>query len=89
MAREVKLGYGVHPPPQTAVHSEDSLTPQALDDLELAVARRADELAGSGRWHTSLNLHCWLEAEQEILGSAVSLASPAANASRPPVAEFA
>lgn len=40
----------------------------ALADLELAVARRADQLAQSGLCSTPLNLHCWLQAEQEILG---------------------
>jgi hypothetical protein len=46
----------------------------ALADLELAVARRADQLAQSGLCTTPLNLHCWLQAEQEILGRAGSFA---------------
>lgn len=69
--------------------SNDQSTHDALVELELAVARRADELAGSGLCRTSLNLHCWLEAEQEILGSSLSLAAPALNGSRSPVAECA
>ncbi|HYC73140.1 MAG TPA: hypothetical protein VEB66_18155 [Opitutaceae bacterium] len=56
----------------------------ALDDLELAVARRADQLAQTGLCPTPLNLHCWLQAEQEILGGAGSFsrhesAGPASN----------
>lgn len=47
----------------------------ALADLELAVARRADELAQSGLCTTPLNLHCWLQAEQEILGRAGTFAA--------------
>lgn len=50
------------------MRSEDHPTTDALVDLELAVARRADELAGAGLCPTPLNLHCWLQAEQEILG---------------------
>jgi hypothetical protein len=40
-----------------------------LDDLELRVARRADELMREGVSPTELKLECWLRAEQEILDS--------------------
>ncbi len=39
----------------------------ALTSLELEVARRADELARARPLATSLNLHCWLLAEAEVL----------------------
>lgn len=42
-------------------------TLDALTDLELEVARRADELARVRARTTSLNLHCWLLAEAEVL----------------------
>lgn len=38
-----------------------------LIELELRVARRADELARSAGTNTALNLRHWLQAEQEIL----------------------
>ncbi|MEO6004851.1 MAG: hypothetical protein ABIZ04_24295 [Opitutus sp.] len=37
--------------------------------LQLRVARRADELAATRERGTILNLHCWLLAETEVLGS--------------------
>lgn len=40
-----------------------------LLELQLRVARRADELARVRFVPTDLNLHCWLQAEEEILGS--------------------
>jgi hypothetical protein len=40
---------------------------EPLADLELQIARRADELAATRVNRSSLNLVCWLEAEQEIL----------------------
>ena len=36
-----------------------------LFELQLRVARRADEIARSRDARTSLNLECWLLAEQE------------------------
>ena len=39
-----------------------------LSELEMRIARRADELAREHRLTTSLNLHCWLVAEAEIIG---------------------
>jgi hypothetical protein len=41
---------------------------EPLVNLELQIARRADELAATRVNHSSLNLFCWLHAEQEILG---------------------
>ena len=70
------------------MRSDQHPTPDALVDLELAVARRADELAGAGHCPTPLNLHCWLQAEQEILGAAQSLA-PRRTSSADSLAECA
>ena len=39
----------------------------ALLDLQLQVARRADELARTHPGPGSLKLHCWLLAEEELL----------------------
>ena len=39
-----------------------------LLELQLRVARRADELATARKTQTALNLHCWLMAETEVLG---------------------
>ena len=55
---------------------ETSLEP--LTELELQIARRADELAATRLERSALNLACWLEAEQEILG-------PIFHASRRPL----
>jgi len=38
-----------------------------LTELQLRVARRADELARSATAHSSLNLRYWLQAEHEVL----------------------
>ena len=46
----------------------------ALTEIELRVARRADELARERETHTPLDLDCWLLAEAEILRT---LAEPA------------
>lgn len=40
---------------------------ESLAELELQIARRADELAATRVDRSSLNLVCWLQAEQEIL----------------------
>ena len=40
---------------------------EPLAELELQIARRADELAATRLDRSSLNLVCWLQAEQEIL----------------------
>lgn len=52
----------MHPEP-LPVTADDTLT-----ELELLVARRADELTRERRTSDSLNLHCWLVAEYEVLG---------------------
>jgi hypothetical protein len=38
-----------------------------LTELQLQVARRADQIAASRSDRTLLNLPCWLRAEEEIL----------------------
>jgi hypothetical protein len=40
-----------------------------LTELQLQVARRADQLAAILSYRTSLNLPCWLQAEEEVLGA--------------------
>lgn len=51
------------------INATSSSVPEAdpLLDLEMRVARRADELARSQAMPTGLNLHCWLVAEAEVL----------------------
>jgi hypothetical protein len=44
----------------------------ALFELQLNVARRADKLAQTNNARISLNLHCWLLAEAEVLGKEVA-----------------
>ncbi len=39
----------------------------ALSVLQLRIAKRADELVLGGTLITPLNLHCWYQAEFEIL----------------------
>jgi len=46
-----------------------------LLELELRIARRADELTGIQGVAGSLNLHCWLVAEHEVLSRENPLAS--------------
>ena len=51
-----------------ACPDQATLTPSSepLADLELQIARRADELAATRVDRSSLNLVCWLQAEHEI-----------------------
>lgn len=51
-----------------------------LTELQLKVARRADELARAGGWGTNLNLGCWLQAELEILPEHIEDFAPAKRA---------
>jgi hypothetical protein len=48
----------------------DELSSDALSQLQLRVARRADELVRDSKVATPLNLHCWLVAESELFGGA-------------------
>jgi hypothetical protein len=43
------------------------LPSDALSQLQLRVARRADELARDSNASTTLNHHCWFMAESELL----------------------
>jgi hypothetical protein len=45
-----------------------------LSQLQLRIARRADELVRESKIATPLNLHCWFAAESE-LGGAVAFTS--------------
>jgi hypothetical protein len=47
-----------------------------LLQLELRIARRADELARSAAARTALNLRHWLQAEEEILHRFLAGKSP-------------
>lgn len=51
---------------------EASLETEGLFDLQLRVARKADELARNGSNRGGLSLHCWLLAEAEIIGRAAA-----------------
>jgi len=42
----------------------------ALSQLQLRVARRADELVRDSKVATPLNLHCWFAAESELIEGA-------------------
>lgn len=53
----------VNNPPQAAPAPMD-----ALLELQLCVARRADELSREQRITGPLNLRCWLTAEYEVIG---------------------
>jgi hypothetical protein len=48
---------------------------QLLYELELRVARRADELVETARSIPSRSLECWLRAEREVLAELSSLRS--------------
>ncbi len=50
-----------------------------LLEVELKIARRADEFARHIRPQSPLNLHCWLLAEAEVLGGVAENVSPAAR----------
>jgi hypothetical protein len=41
-----------------------------LSQLQLLVARRADEFARDSKIVTPLNLHCWIMAESELIDRA-------------------
>jgi hypothetical protein len=43
------------------------LPSDALSQLQLRIARRADELALDSKIVTPLNLHCWIMAESELI----------------------
>jgi hypothetical protein len=45
----------------------DEVPSDPLSQLQLLVARRADDLALHARFATPLNLHCWLLAESELI----------------------
>jgi hypothetical protein len=47
------------------MHQNDEIPADELTQLQLRVARRADELARGNRVVTPMNLHCWLMAEFE------------------------
>ncbi len=47
-------------------YSSTDSTPDTLMELELRVARRADELTRTSSMEAPLSLECWLRAEAEI-----------------------
>jgi hypothetical protein len=49
------------------MHQNDELAWDALSQLQLRVARRADELARDSKVSSLPNHHCWLMAESELL----------------------
>jgi hypothetical protein len=59
---------------------KDELSSDALSQLQLRVARRADELVRDSKVTTPLNLHCWLMAESELIdGAGPGNVPPAGN----------
>jgi hypothetical protein len=48
----------------------DESSSDALSQLQLRVARRADELVRGSKIGAPLNLHCWLTAESELIDGA-------------------
>ena len=57
---------------------QDKVTTETdLTQLQLQIARRADELARAkvGRCEEKSDLDCWLQAEREILGQVTEPAS--------------
>lgn len=56
-------------PPPAVLTPPLSVNPETseLDELELRIARRADQLAVTCPGPTRLNLRCWLLAEAEVL----------------------
>jgi hypothetical protein len=60
-----------------AATSAAAETADPLLDLELQIARRADELAKERA--SGLNLHCWLLAEREICGQMIDSATGPGN----------
>lgn len=59
-------------PPEFSTFSGSDVRPGVVFELQLAIARKADQLALAHSSGQGLNLHCWLLAEVELLGSAVS-----------------
>jgi hypothetical protein len=51
------------------MNEDAELQSEPLSQLQLRIARRADELARDSKVVTPLNLHCWLTAESELLRS--------------------
>jgi hypothetical protein len=49
------------------MHRDDEFPLDALSQLQLRVARRADQLALEIKIPTPMNLHCWLMAESELI----------------------
>jgi len=63
----------------------DPVDPLVL--LQLRVARRADRLAAAvAKGTRSLNLSCWIKAEEEVFGCAVALSIPPDQPDGPPSA---
>jgi hypothetical protein len=66
--------------PDTRTHEPTVRTVEGsldvLTDLEVKIARRADQIAASQPVRPGSNLFCWLTAEHEILASADYLDRP-------------
>lgn len=59
----MKFSDKLNPPESGRARDLDVLT-----EVELKIARRADEFARTSPRKSLLNLHCWLMAEAELLG---------------------
>jgi hypothetical protein len=53
---------------EETMQADEAKSTDTLLELQLRVARRADELARDCATMAGLNLHCWLSAEREICG---------------------
>jgi hypothetical protein len=56
--------------PLKTMESPPNVTTDNIATALLKIAQRADELAAADPNRTYLNLRCWLQAEQEVLGEA-------------------
>lgn len=53
--------------------SKRQLVTDELLELQLCVARRADELSRGQKTADKLNLECWLKAEAEVIGQRIGI----------------
>lgn len=67
-----KFGFCREMVPESSTFSGRDVRPDKLFELQLAIARKADQLTLARASGPGLNLHCWLLAEAELLGGAVS-----------------
>lgn len=57
---------------EASMYPSTELPVDILSQLELQIARRADEIARDRQAESSISLDCWLLAETEVFGEDVS-----------------